>query len=128
MLGDLVCARSAYTQCRANSTSTNVPDIIIDTGASASVCSLSTVCKLPPKALNDLHPSKSSFRPGDSRTFASMGIEYLSNSVAPKSINPVNRNGEPDAMSENARITLKIDVVDALIPCFLPRGRVTQDD
>ena len=50
-----------------------------------------------------------------------MGIIYLSNSVALKSKNHGHLDGKPGEISENVRITLKFDVVDALIPCLLPR-------
>ena len=121
LLGDLIFVCSEYTQRRANTTHTNVPDIIIDTGASASVCSLSMVTEYFPTALSALTPSKRSFRFGDSRTFSIMGIIYLSNKVALSPTKLLNADTTPSETLDHVWITLKFDVVDATIPCLLSR-------
>ena len=55
------------------SSSTNIADIIIDTGPSASVCSVDVVMKWFGKTRPLLIPSTKRFRFGDSRIFGGLG-------------------------------------------------------
>ena len=115
-MGDLIFARSAFNQFPA-SCKTNVTDIIMDTGSSSSVCSVVMVKTLFSEFADPLRSSKKTFKFGDSRSFASIGVIFVSSTLM-----MVGHHSFPAKQC----VTLKFDVVSARIPCLLSRSALVK--
>ena len=60
---------------------TDITSIVLDTGATSSVCSVDVIRKFFPHLMSDLRPSGKTFRFGDSRKFTSTGRVFFRNRV-----------------------------------------------
>ena len=85
----------------------------MDTGASSSVCSMEMVSRLFPQCVKSLCPSKKTFKFGDSRSFLSMVVIFVSSTI------PLLDSCQTVV---SQCVTLKFDVANAQIPCSLSRS------
>ena len=95
------------------------PNIVIDSGASATVCSLAYIESRFPNFRQELSPGAKSFKFGDSRRFSSLGRLILSGYIR---VRTPGENAPTTAGNAGSRhlIHIMVDLVDSHIPSLLP--------
>ena len=101
-----VCNVYSVTEPNLDTTS-----IVIDSGASSSVCSASVVNSFDPTLIQKLDHGVRRFRFGDSRCFPSLGLILLHGTL------PIIRKGE----ATTRQVTIQLDVIQTSIPILISR-------
>ena len=118
-LDDLICVCSAtydaYLAGRANLTS-----MVLDTGATSSVCSVQLIRQYSPHILPQLKPTGKSFRFGDSSKFGSLGRIFVKNKISIQETSTMH-NGMGKTTEILISLTFIAEVVGAHIPFLLSR-------
>ena len=117
-LDDLIFVCSAY-ETLLFTHKTDLASIVLDTGATSSVCSIDLVKMHFPLLMSKIRPSGKSFRFGDEKKFPSLGRVCFKNSL---NIIDVDINDSGNTTSrKKCLVELAAELVDASIPFLLSR-------